>query len=107
MPNGHHHFCGRRFKVGSRGACFLHGWGANEENRIFLQARRGQDYELPASIPHEQPGWEMELSSFGPWNSPVHIRMGLVDGERYFVRVLTRHADGQPDQVSGIARLRI
>lgn len=105
MPNGHQHFYGRRFKVGSPGACFLHGWGANEENRTFLQAKRGQDYEFPVSIPHEQPGWEMELSSFGPWNSPVHIRMGLVDGEQCFVRVLSYLANDQTDQFSKIARV--
>ena len=104
--NGHQRFCGHRFKVEKSGACLVHGWGENNENRVFLDAKQGRDYKLPNSIPHEQSGWEMKLNNFGPLNSPAHIRMKLVGDERYFVRVLSYLANGQPDATRTIARVK-
>ena len=46
----------------------------------------------------------MELSSLGPLQGSVFIRMGLVDDEKCFV-VLKYHANGQPDGCSSIARV--
>ncbi|KAG9200151.1 hypothetical protein G6514_007505 [Epicoccum nigrum] len=105
MPNGHQRFCGQRFQVDSSKICAKHGWGENDENRIFQRAKNSQDFELPGFIPHEQPGWEMKLRSLGPWKSPV-IRMGLIHGEHCFVRVISYDTEGNPDQVSPIARVK-
>ena len=106
MPNGHRRFCGHRFQVESPKACALHGWGDADENRVFQRAKKGLAYELPTLFPHEQPGWEMVLSSFGSIQYPMHIRMGLVDSELCFVRVMSWLEDGQPDQVAEIARVK-
>jgi hypothetical protein len=99
MPNGHHQFCGHRFQVESPDACFLHGWGKNNENRVFGLAKKGLDWsedDLPSFLPHEQPGWEMEPSSLGHLQSLVCIRMKLIDGKQCFVGVSSRKAE--PDQ---------
>lgn len=106
QTNGHQVFCGHRFQAESPRACALHGWGVNDENRIFQRAKKGLSFELPELLPHEQPGWEMVLSSFGSIQYPVHIRMGLIDGELCFVRVVSSALDGQPDQVAEIARVK-
>ena len=42
----------------------------------------------------------------GSCPGPVCIRMGLIDGELCFVCVLSRHADGRPDRVSEVARVK-
>lgn len=106
MANGHQRFCGHRFQAESPKACALHGWGDNDENRVFQRAKKGLSFKLPELIPHEQPGWEMVLSNFGSVQNLVHIRTGLIDGELCFVRVLSWLTDDQPDQVSEIARVK-
>ncbi|KAF1923702.1 uncharacterized protein M421DRAFT_95969 [Didymella exigua CBS 183.55] len=106
MANGHKRFCGHRFQAESPKACALHGWGTNNENRIFQHAKKRMPFKLPNLIPHEQPGWEMVLTHLGGLHQPVHIRTGLVDGEFCFVRVLSWRADEQPDQVHEIARVK-
>jgi hypothetical protein len=105
MPNGHKRFCGHRFQAESPKACALHGWGSNNENRVFQRAKKRLSFKLPDLIPHEQPGWEMVLTHFGGLHQ-VHIRTGLVDGKFCFVRVLSRLADGQPDEVQEIACIK-
>lgn len=107
MSNGHQRFCGQRFQCESPKTCALHGWGENDENRVFQCAKKGLDFRLPEVIPHEQPGWEMTLSGCGVIRQPVNIRMGLVDGELCFVRVLSYLVNGQPNQVSEIARVKV
>ncbi len=84
----------------------MHGWGENEENRVFQRAKKGLSFELPKFIPHEQPGWEMLFTGFGGVHAPIHVRMGLIDGELCFVRVVSWLSDGVPDQVSEIARVK-
>ena len=106
LPNGQQAFCGHRFQAESPKACALHGWGDNDENRIFQRAKKDLSFELPKLIPYEQPGWEMALSGFGGVYGPIHIRMGLIDSQLYFARVLSFSADGQPDQVESIARVK-
>lgn len=106
MTNGHQRFCGHRFQAESPKACASHGWGDNGENRVFQRAKKGLSFKLPEVIPHEKPGWEMVINGLGGGTKAVHICMGLIDGEQCFVRVLSRHSDGQPDQVAEIARVK-
>ncbi|KAF3002560.1 hypothetical protein E8E13_007819 [Curvularia kusanoi] len=106
MPNGHHRFCGHRFQAESPRACALHGWGEGDENRVFQRAKKGLEFELPKVFPHEQSGWEMVVSGLGIVQQPVSVRMGLVDGEFCFVRVISYRDDEQPDRVSEIARVK-
>ncbi|KAJ8115040.1 hypothetical protein OPT61_g3219 [Boeremia exigua] len=106
MANGHQRFCGHRFQAESPKACALHGWGDNEENRVFQRAKKGLSFELPKLIPHEQPGWEMVINGFGGVQQSIYIRMGIINGELCFVRVVSWLSDGQPDQVSEIARVK-
>ncbi|KAF3037954.1 hypothetical protein E8E12_005770 [Didymella heteroderae] len=105
IPNGHKRFCGHRFQAESPRACALHGWGSNDENRVFQRAMKRLSFQLPDLIPHEQPGWEMALTPFGCLHQ-IHIRTGYVDGKFCFVRVLSWLADGQPDEVQEIPRVR-
>jgi hypothetical protein len=96
ISNDQQRFCGQRFQVKSSYACATHGWGDKDENRMFRHAKRGRKYRLPSFIPHEQPGWEMKLSSFGNLQSLVCIRMKLIDHKQCFVGVSSRKAE--PDQ---------
>ncbi|KAJ4375663.1 hypothetical protein N0V86_007196 [Didymella sp. IMI 355093] len=105
MPNSHKRFCGHRFQAESPKACALHGWGTNNENRVFQRAKKRLPFKLPDVIPHEQSGWEMVLTHFGGLQQ-VHLRTGLVDGEFCFVRVLSWLANDQPNQVQEIARVK-
>ncbi|KAF3048983.1 hypothetical protein E8E11_009476 [Didymella keratinophila] len=54
MSNGHKRFCGHRFQAESPKACALHGWGSNNENRVFQRAKNRLSFKLPDLIPHEQ-----------------------------------------------------
>lgn len=101
MPNGHKRYCGHRFQAESPRPCTFHGWGSNNENRVFQRAKKRLPFELPGLIPHEQPGWEMVLNHFGGLHQ-VQMRTGLVEGKFCFVRVLSWLADGQPDEVQEI-----
>lgn len=105
MTNGQQRFCGHRFQAESPKACALHGWGEHDENRVFQRAKKGLSFELPELIPHEQPGWEMVLGGIGRIKHQVHVRMGLLDGESCFVQVQSWRSDGQPDQVTELARV--
>ena len=105
MANGHKRFCGHRFQAESPKACALHGWGSNNENRVFQRAKKRLSFKLPDIIPHEQPGWEMVLNHFGGLHQ-VHIRTGLMDGKFGFVRVLSWLADGEPGEIQEIACIK-
>lgn len=112
MPNKQQRFCGQRFSVESSRVCGKHGWGKNDENRVFQLAKKGLEWsnkDLPSFIPHEQPGWEMKLSSLGHLRSRsqslICIRMSHVDGELCFVQVLSDNAKDQPDELLKIARV--
>lgn len=105
MPNSHKCLCGHRFQAESPKAYALHGWGTNDENRVFQRAKKRLSFKLPDVIPHEYPGWEKVLTHFGGLHQ-VHIRTGLMDGKFCLVRVLSWLADGQPDEVQTIACIK-
>lgn len=106
MANGQQRFCGHRFQTESPKACALHGWGEDDENRLFQRAKKGLAFELPEVFPHEKPGWKMVLSNAGGFLQPIQIRMSLVKDRLCFVRVLSIQDDGRPHQVTEIARVK-
>ncbi|KAF1851450.1 uncharacterized protein K460DRAFT_351374 [Cucurbitaria berberidis CBS 394.84] len=85
MKNGQPRFCGNRFQVESPKGCSDHHFGAYEDNRFFQQAKKGRPYELPV-FPHEQPGWEMELSNL--YNlGEIIVCMSTIEGQLCFTAV--------------------